>query len=296
MTRDEVKHGNAESAEGALTPDKRGWYGLVSRHSLAAAKGARLCRLLCGKAQPFRPSRLKKRVNRRVSRLSGLPESRRLSAQQAAEPPQPIATARTRLFDTVALVTGHSSLVTVTVIAVLFLAACRMDMQVQPKYKPLDPSTFFSDGRSERPPVAGAVAHGHLRADELLYTGKIGGVVADIFPFPITRTDLERGRERYNIYCTPCHDYTGSGQGMIVQRGFQRPPSYHIDRLRQAPVGHFFAVMTSGYGAMYSYASRVSPEDRWRIAAYIRALQLSQNATLNEVPESERHQLQGTGQ
>ncbi len=175
-------------------------------------------------------------------------------------------------------------------------AACRLDMHVQPKYKPLDPSGFFRDGRSERPAVPGVVARGQLRTDELLYTGKIDGVVADTFPFPITRQDLERGKERYNIYCSPCHDYTGSGQGMIVQRAFQRPPSYHIDRLRQAPAGHFFAVMTSGYGAMYSYASRVSPEDRWRIAAYIRALQLSQNATLSDVPESERGRLQGNGQ
>jgi len=182
------------------------------------------------------------------------------------------------------------------VILVACTAACRLDMHIQPKYKPLDPSTFFRDGRSERPAVAGTVAHGHLRTDELLYTGKIDGVVADTFPFPITRQDLERGRERYNIYCSPCHDYTGSGQGMIVQRAFQRPPSYHIDRLRQGPVGHFFAVMTSGYGAMYSYASRVSPEDRWRIAAYIRALQLSQSATLSDVPESERRRLQGNGQ
>jgi cytochrome c553 len=194
------------------------------------------------------------------------------------------------------VVTRHSSLVTLIVVAALFAAACRLDMHIQPKYKPLDPSTFFRDGRSERPAVAGVVAHGHLRTDELLYTGKIDGVVADTFPFPITRQDLERGRERYNIYCSPCHDYTGSGQGMIVQRAFQRPPSYHIDRLRQAPAGRFFAVITNGYGAMYSYASRVSPEDRWRIAAYIRALQLSQSATLGDVPDSERVRLQGKGQ
>ena len=194
------------------------------------------------------------------------------------------------------LVTRHSSLVTLIFVAVLFTAACRLDMHVQPKYKPLDPSTFFRDGRSERPSVPGVVAHGHLRIDELLYTGKIDGVVADAFPFPITRQDLERGRERYNIFCSPCHDYTGSGQGMIVQRALQRPPSYHIDRLRQAPAGHFFAVMTSGFGAMYSYASRVSPEDRWRIAAYIRALQLSQNASLSDVPERERQRVWGNGQ
>jgi mono/diheme cytochrome c family protein len=169
--------------------------------------------------------------------------------------------------------------------------ACRLDMHIQPKYKPLEPSTFFADGRSERPMVPGTVAHGNLRTDELRYTGRIQGVVADEFPFAITRQDLERGRERFNIYCTPCHDYTGSGRGLIPQRGFQRPPSYHIERLRQAPVGHFFDVITNGYGAMYSYANRVSPDDRWRIAAYIRALQLSRYATLDDVPAGERPHL-----
>ncbi len=169
--------------------------------------------------------------------------------------------------------------------------ACRLDMHVQPKVKPFDPSTFFDDGRSARPLVPGTVARGHLRLDNHLYTGKVNGVVATTFPFPITRPDFERGRERYNIYCTPCHDSLGTGRGMIVQRGFQQPPSYHLDRLRQAPVGHFFDVMTNGYGAMKSYADRVSPEDRWRIAAYIRALQLSQRATLDDVPEAERRRL-----
>ncbi len=164
-------------------------------------------------------------------------------------------------------------------------------MHVQPKYKPLDPSNFFPDGRSERPPVPGTVARGHLDIDELRYTGKVNGVPADEFPFPITRQDLERGRERYNIYCSPCHDYTGSGHGLVVQRGFPAPPSYHIDRLRQAPVGHFFDVMTNGFGTMFSYASRVSPDDRWRIAAYIRALQLSQHATLDSVPPDQRAKL-----
>ena len=107
----------------------------------------------------------------------------------------------------------------------------------------------------------------------------------------MTREDLERGRQRYNIYCTPCHAYDGSGDGMIVQRGFPQPPSYHIDRLRQAPVGHFYQVMTDGFGSMYSYAARIEPEDRWRIAAYIRALQLSQHATIEDVPEVERPKL-----
>lgn len=171
------------------------------------------------------------------------------------------------------------------------LGGCRLDMHIQPKYVTEQPTDFFGDGRSERQPVPGTVARGQLRTDELFYTGKIDGVVANQFPFPITRADLERGRERYNIYCTPCHDYTGSGNGMIVQRGFPQPPSYHIDRLRQAPAGHFFEVITNGFGAMYGYAARVTPEDRWRIAAYIRVLQASRNATVQDVPAAERQQL-----
>jgi Cytochrome C oxidase, cbb3-type, subunit III len=180
----------------------------------------------------------------------------------------------------------------------LWLTSCRMDMHEQPKYLPYQPATFFDDGRSERPVVPGTVARGHLHLDELLYTGKENGVLSNKFPFPITREDLERGRQRYNIYCTPCHDYTGSGRGIVVLRGFPTPPSYHIDRLRQAPVGHFFDVMTAGYGSMYSYASRIEPEDRWRIAAYIRVLQLSEHASIQDVPESERQKLnqQNSGQ
>jgi hypothetical protein len=173
----------------------------------------------------------------------------------------------------------------------LLVAGCRLDMHLQPKYLPYDPSTFFDDGRSARQPVPGTVARGHLRLDELLYTGKENGVLADKFPFLITRADLERGRERFNIYCTPCHDYTGSGHGMIVQRGFPPPPSYHIDRLRNAPVGHFFDVITNGLGSMYSYAARVEPEDRWRIAAYIRVLQLSRHSKPEDVPAAEREKL-----
>lgn len=164
-------------------------------------------------------------------------------------------------------------------------------MHVQPRYNPYDPSAFFDDGRSSRPPVPGTVARGELRINTALYAGEVNGVPVDAFPFPITSQDLQRGRERYNIYCSPCHDYTGNGHGMVVQRGFPAPPSYHIDRLRNAPVGHFFDVMTNGYGTMYSYASRVSVEDRWRIAAYIRALQLSEHATVNDVPEKDRAKL-----
>jgi len=173
----------------------------------------------------------------------------------------------------------------------LLLSGCRLDMHVQPKYLPYEPSEFFADGRSERPPVPGTIARSQLRLDELLYTGKENGVVSNRFPFPITRADLERGRERFNVYCTPCHDYKGTGNGMIVQRGFPHPPSYHILRLREAPVGHFYEVMTNGFGAMYSYAARVEPADRWRIAAYIRVLQLSENATLQDVPEADRDKL-----
>jgi len=170
----------------------------------------------------------------------------------------------------------------------LLLAGCRLDMHVQPKYLPYDKTNFFADGRSERQPVPGTVARDQLRLDELLYSGKINGVVADEFPFPITPADLKRGQEQFNIYCTPCHDYLGYGNGMIVQRGFPQPPSYHIERLRAAPVGHFFEVMTNGLGRMYSYAARVTPEDRWRIAAYIRVLQLSQHASIDDVPAAPR--------
>jgi len=173
----------------------------------------------------------------------------------------------------------------------MLLSGCRLDMHLQPKYLPYAKTDFFADGRSERQPVPGTVARGQLRVDELFYTGRENGVVVDKFPFTITRADLERGRERFNVYCTPCHDYTGSGRGMIVQRGFPQPPSYHIQRLRDAPVGHFFEVMTNGFGAMYSYAARIEPADRWRIAAYIRVLQLSQNAKIDDVPESERQDL-----
>jgi mono/diheme cytochrome c family protein len=174
------------------------------------------------------------------------------------------------------------------------LAGCRLDMHVQPKYLPYEPTDFFGDGRSERPAIPGTVARGQLHDDELFYTGRENGVTADKFPFPITQADIERGRQRFNIYCTPCHDYTGNGRGMIVQRGFPPPPSFHIQALRDAPAGHFFEVITNGYGVMYSYAARVEPADRWRIAAYIRALQLSEHAAIGDVPEADRQKLSET--
>jgi cytochrome c553 len=168
--------------------------------------------------------------------------------------------------------------------AIVSLAGCREDMQDQPRLKPLRSSDFFEDGRSARPLVPGTVARGYLRNDTYFYTGMIGKDPGNYMPFPVTRQVLERGRERFDIYCAPCHGRTGDGNGMIVQRGYRRPPSYHIDRLRNAPLGHFYDVITNGFGAMPDYAAQVQPYDRWTIAAYIRALQFSQNAPASLLP------------
>jgi mono/diheme cytochrome c family protein len=178
-------------------------------------------------------------------------------------------------------------------LAAALLTGCRQDMQDQPKYIPLRPSSFFDDGRSERPLVDGTVARGHLDADAAFYTGTVDGKPVDAFPFPITRAVLERGQERFDIYCSPCHDRLGTGNGMIARRGFSHPPpqSYHIDRLRQAPVGYFFDVITNGVGAMPDYGAQIEARDRWAIVAYVRVLQLSQNASLNDVPADERADL-----
>ena len=162
----------------------------------------------------------------------------------------------------------------------LILAGCRQEMYDQPKIKPLAQSDFYPDLRSARPQVDGTVARGQLHADGYLYTGKINGNPGDYMPFPITEADLQRGHERFNIYCAPCHSRLGDGNGMVPQRGYKHPPTYHQDRLREAPLGYFFDVMTNGYGVMPDYAAQIAPEDRWRIVAYIRALQLSQNATV----------------
>lgn len=177
-------------------------------------------------------------------------------------------------------------------LVLLAAGGCRQDMYDQAKYEPLEASTFFDNGQSARPLVPGTVARGQLRTDDHLYKGKVGDTLADTFPFPIDRDVIERGRQRYDIFCSPCHGRVGDGRGMIVERGFSPPPSFHIDRLRDAPVGHFFEVITYGHGAMYSYASRVEPRDRWAITAYIRALQLSQHAKLNDVPAEQRRKLE----
>jgi mono/diheme cytochrome c family protein len=179
-----------------------------------------------------------------------------------------------------------------TATAVVALAACRQDMHDQPRYKPLAGTDFFGDGRSARPAIEGTVARGHLRIDTALFTGKVDGAEVDAFPFAITRADLERGQERFNIYCSPCHSRVGDGNGMVVRRGFPQAANYHTDKLRNAPVGHFYDVITNGFGAMASYAARVEPLDRWRIAAYIRVLQLSQNAKLDDAPPEQRSALE----
>jgi mono/diheme cytochrome c family protein len=167
------------------------------------------------------------------------------------------------------------------------LGGCRVDMHVDPKLEPLTRSEFYADGRASRSPVPGTVARGQLRADTYFYTGKVGGNPGDQMPFPVTEAVLERGRERFNIYCSPCHSELGDGAGMIVQRGLRRPPSFHSPRMLEAPLGHFFDVMTNGFGAMPDYAAQVAPRDRWAVAAYIRALQLSQHATPEDVPEGQ---------
>jgi mono/diheme cytochrome c family protein len=169
--------------------------------------------------------------------------------------------------------------------------ACRQDMHDQPKYEPLQESHFFSDHRSSRPLIEGTVAQGQLKTDKHLHTGKRAGQLLDTLPFPVTEQVLKRGRQRYDIFCSPCHARVGTGEGIVVQRGFRPPPSLHTQRLREAPVGHLFDVITNGYATMYSYATRISPSDRWAIVAYVRALQLSQHARIEELPERDQTRL-----
>ena len=177
--------------------------------------------------------------------------------------------------------------------AVLTLAsaACRQEMYDQPKYKPLAESNFFADRRTSRPIPEGTVARGWLNADSKFYEGKVGDQLVTTLPMRLTRQLLARGQERYNIFCSPCHDRTGNGRGMVVRRGYQPPPSFHIERLRDAPVGHFFEVASHGLGAMPDYASQIPVEDRWAIAAYIKALQFSEWAPLTDVPAEKRSAL-----
>lgn len=178
------------------------------------------------------------------------------------------------------------------------LAGCRQDMHDQPKQKPLSASVFYerSDHRSARPAVPGTVARGHLQDDSSYYTGKDGAVLTESLPVTVTAELVERGQVRFQTFCAPCHGRTGRGDGMIVQRGFKAPPSLHVERLRQAPVGHFYDVITHGFGAMAEYATQVKVADRWAIVAYVRALQLSQHASLADVPEDKRELLDRVGE
>jgi mono/diheme cytochrome c family protein len=180
----------------------------------------------------------------------------------------------------------------------LVLAGCHFDMYNQPKVQTYDPSSFFADGRGSRPNVPGAVAVNGAQTDEYLYTGLVDGAEGDVMPFEVTRQLLERGQAQYNIWCAVCHGEAGFGESVIAQRGGIVPANFHQQRLRDAPIGHFFVIISNGvyrgdpadggYQSMYSYASRITAEDRWAIAAYIRALQLSQNATLDDVPPDQR--------
>jgi mono/diheme cytochrome c family protein len=174
----------------------------------------------------------------------------------------------------------------------LAVSGCRQDMHDQPKIKPLAENDFFADGSGARPLPAGTVARGELHADKALYTGRnADDSLLTEPPMPVTRELLLRGRERFNIFCSPCHGQTGAGDGMVVQRGFKQPPSYHIDRLRMAPIGYIFFVMSNGFGQMPNYSAQIPVEDRWAIAAYVRVLQLSQHFEADKLSAEERAKL-----
>ncbi|UCE02918.1 MAG: cytochrome c [Candidatus Latescibacterota bacterium] len=173
------------------------------------------------------------------------------------------------------------------------LPACRLDMYDQPRYEALEPSDIFADGRSSRDPIAGTVARGALEADPVFLTGMVNdSTFTDEMPFELTQEILERGRERYNIFCSVCHDAAGAGRGMIVRRGYKQPPSFHIERLRAERVGYFYDVIKNGFATMPGYAAQIPPDDRWAIVAYIRALQLSQYARLDELPADVRREIE----
>ncbi len=173
----------------------------------------------------------------------------------------------------------------------LLVAGCRLAMHDQPKHEPLEKTSVFEDERVARPLVEGTVPRGHLNADTVLHTGRANGALVDYYPFEIDREWLTRGQQRYDIYCSVCHGKTGDGLGMVVRRGFKQPSSFHEERLLNMPAGYFVDVINQGFGAMYSYKDRVKPEDRWAIAAYIQTLQLSQNATIEDVPLAMRKDL-----
>lgn len=172
----------------------------------------------------------------------------------------------------------------------LLMAGCRQDMADQPKNTPLSPSSFFEDGRSERPLIDNTVARGSM-ADDALFVPKD----SNVFPLPLTQELMDRGHERYKIFCSPCHGLQGDGNGMVVMRGMKRPPTYHQPRLRDVSNGYIFDVITNGFGAMQGYSAQVPPRDRWAIVAYVRALQLSRNAPVSDLPAELRQKLSEGG-
>lgn len=181
---------------------------------------------------------------------------------------------------------------TLEALALASLLACDDVTRRQPRVDPLEASDFFRDGASAREPVPGTVARGRLRTDAHFYEGRAGKDLAATFPFPVDRAALERGRERYGIFCVPCHGPAGYGNGRVVQRGFRPPPSFHAERLRSAPVGHLYDVIANGFGAMPSYRAQIPARDRWAVVAYLRALQRSQNARRADLPEAEARRLE----
>ena len=179
----------------------------------------------------------------------------------------------------------------VVLLTALALSGCRQDMHDNPRYEPLERSAFFADGRSQRPLVPNTVPRGLLREDEHLYRGKVNGQLATEFPMPVNAAVMLRGQEQYNVFCSPCHGRTGMGDGMVVRRGYRAPTSFHDARLRQAPPGYVFDVITNGFGAMPDYASQIAVQDRWAIAAYLKALQFSRDARVTDVPADRRRDL-----
>lgn len=173
----------------------------------------------------------------------------------------------------------------------VFFTGCGQDMRDQPRFEPFEKTSFYSDGRSSRPRIEGTVARGQLDTGDPLHSGKVNSQYALTFPFEIDEKKMLRGQERYNIFCSVCHDQIGNGHGMIVQRGFPKPTSFHEERLRSASPGYLFTVITNGLGNMPPYEGSISPEDRWAIVAYLRVLQQSQNTPLSEIPPSAQHQL-----
>lgn len=185
-------------------------------------------------------------------------------------------------------------LMMLTSVSIFAIAGCRQQMADQPHQRPLEPSNFFDDGMASRPVEPGTVARAGKEQNGLRFHSKVDGKLVDTFPFEVTMEVLARGQERYEIFCSPCHDRLGTGQGMIVRRGFTPARSFHDPRLRDAPAGHFFEVITQGFGQMPSYANQLSEQDRWAVIAYIRALQFSRNVRLDQLPPEDRAKMKAT--